>query len=1272
MPTPSRAYGLQSPASSIHHRIGFQGLRTPLLQEPCLIDWPRDRVPGLTAFTALPLRITGRSPDLILEPLSLLPPSDWPASSDPFSFANAGKIARTIHALKNTEAPGFDGNPVSVLRMGLGALATQITHFVNKLLSSGIVALGFMIGCVIPVHKGRGKSSPICILPALSKVMELIVTGDLECANAGGFSMNSDGQLHCNAGGLCDNLKGTDHNRYPDRFDGKEEVKQQDVAKFGGKIVYNPDGSAFIIEDLEMSENEALTIPKQEGSIVDDGQAATSDDLPIPAISNAYYISKSSASFNSRCGATYAHNIQEQNDPETPVVHSYKVRTPWDNSKSEVISHNPLDTSKLSTLMSYSAVPVKPILMCFICKLSFACTESFVNHLSRAGHNIELKADEKVMLEAKNCSAIIQNVGKEKLPIVSFLEPLMTTSEKPHASESPPFSPGAISRHLDLSPKIWGTPNNITISNSSSKSKVPITTSASLTHPCGMTALPATPESPLGESVSPLVASATPEFRPSRAPSPSTSTPSPAVTATISSYPNLPTNANMLQGTTIGACPDHVNGRPTGVECSQCDLILNQSRLSGMGWNTARNSCKTLKCPKCNWHYKYQETLEIHMKEKHPESETTCIYCITSQQHPRLARGETYTCGYKPYRCEVCNYSTTTKGNLSIHMQSDKHLNNMQELQSGGGLGPSSSSANDKFSSGSPTTQSRSNQAPTSSSPSQVGALTSPQSPSQTLLSHQSNLHQQQRQNWRCDVCNYETSVARNLRIHMTSEKHTHNMLSLQQQNAAKSLQHHLSVSMGPSFPGVSPYITGGFDAKHLLQLKGLLATQTSGSNTEPAAAMADLAYNQALLTQLISGGQLPGLPPPDFPNFMNPAFNCATTTAGTLASNNQELQPDAIDLNPLHLFTCCVCGSFSCDQLDDISSHLSEERSRTRENEVSIVIAGNYLCQLCNYKTTLKANFQLHCKTDKHLQRLSHVNHIKEGGETNEWKLRCLSTLNPVELKCNACDFVTNSPHKIQVHVSNQDHQVSAALFSHLQSTERGKDLDYVSYRCVICSFDCSGKSSLMNHVRTIAHLQMEQVHQLKKRSQGDLAKCEIGDIFQINEATERCQTDQGEVLDARDQYDEENKDTVNSRCVIDSCNFNMDKYFDPNRPFKCEVCKESFTQKNILLVHYNSVNHLNRLKKSIALPRELIGCSLIEEQQSNAPDLSLSILKGAAALPTPASSASYDKRYYELIRHQKQHCYKEEDAKRSAQAQKAAAQAAAQFSVCPKVHHA
>ncbi len=46
---------------------------------------------------------------------------------------------------------------------------------------------------------------------------------------------------------------------------------------------------------------------------------------------------------------------------------------------------------------------------------------------------------------------------------------------------------------------------------------------------------------------------------------------------------------------------------------------------------------------------------------------------------------------------------------------------------------------------------------------------------------------------------------------------------------------------------------------------------------------------------------------------------------------------------------------------------------------------------------------------------------------------------------------------------------------------------------------------------------------------------------------------------------------------------NYPLEKYLDPNRPYKCDVCKESFTQKNILLVHYNSVSHLHKLKKSM-----------------------------------------------------------------------------------------
>ena len=95
----------------------------------------------------------------------------------------------------------------------------------------------------------------------------------------------------------------------------------------------------------------------------------------------------------------------------------------------------------------------------------------------------------------------------------------------------------------------------------------------------------------------------------------------------------------------------------SGVECPKCDTVLGSSRSLGghMTMMHSRNSCKTLKCPKCNWHYKYQQTLEAHMKEKHPDSGGSCVYCSSGQSHPRLARGESYTCGYKPFRCEVCS-----------------------------------------------------------------------------------------------------------------------------------------------------------------------------------------------------------------------------------------------------------------------------------------------------------------------------------------------------------------------------------------------------------------------------------------------------------------------------------------------------------------------------------------------------------------------------------------------------------------------------------------
>lgn len=135
----------------------------------------------------------------------------------------------------------------------------------------------------------------------------------------------------------------------------------------------------------------------------------------------------------------------------------------------------------------------------------------------------------------------------------------------------------------------------------------------------------------------------------------------------------------------LTVCDEYLQGRIQGVECFKCDMIFGLFQFFGgyMIMMYLRNFCKILKCLKCNWYYKYQEILEIYMKEKYFDNDQQCVYCILSQFYLRFVRGESYFCGYKSYRCEVCNYFIIIKGNLSIYMQFDKYLNNVQELVNG-------------------------------------------------------------------------------------------------------------------------------------------------------------------------------------------------------------------------------------------------------------------------------------------------------------------------------------------------------------------------------------------------------------------------------------------------------------------------------------------------------------------------------------------------------------------------------------------------------------
>ena len=602
-------------------------------------------------------------------------------------------------------------------------------------------------------------------------------------------------------------------------------------------------------------------------------------------------------------------------------------------------------------LAEISNVPVKPILMCFICKLSFSYAKSFVAH-STTEHNLELNEKERDILGSEDTSAILQCVGSDRKALLSFLEPVppaTSTMEQDNVcgsnnnSSSNNIDTSVVSRDPMIPPLFrTNTSSPITIDDCSKED---------------LSLFPGFPPVHMSPSTNMLTSLRLP-FGPGF---------NNGLLSVMGSNqmigPPPPTNASQLQGTTIGPCPDHVNGRQPGVECQKCDFILNSSKI-GDSWNIGGNPAKALKCPKCNWHYKYQETLEVHMKDKHPESNSHCIYCITGQQHPRLARGETYTCGYKPYRCEVCNYSTTTKGNLSIHMQSDKHINNMQELQNGGIV-----TAAD----GTKITQNSLAKLP--------------------LAQRLNATHPIQPQSaWRCDICSYETNIPRNLRIHMTSEKHVQNITAIQQN--MKQLQG-LQLLQNLANPDKS-----GFPLMPPLQ------------PVNDMMMMMDMAQNQAMFLQLMASRHNP---------FQSPQ-------AGEQIMGSDALEPanEVLDPNPTKLFNCCICREFNTDTLETLSSHIAIDRSQEGEGEVAIVISGTHICKLCSYKTNLKANFQLHSKTDKHLARLALFNHIREGGPANEWKLNMLAGTNPTQLRCNACDYNTNSLHKLQAHVHSQSHEVT------------------------------------------------------------------------------------------------------------------------------------------------------------------------------------------------------------------------------------------------------
>uniref|UniRef100_A0A672TH25 Zinc finger homeobox protein 3 n=1 Tax=Strigops habroptila TaxID=2489341 RepID=A0A672TH25_STRHB len=1043
--------------------------------------------------------------------------------------------------------------------------------------------------------------------------------------------------------------------------DGEEE---SDVENLAGEIVYQPDGSAYIVESLsQLVQSGGACSSGAFSSLLPNSlpkQGEPSAATPVyPQIINTFHIASSFGKWFE--GSDQAFPNTSALAGISPVLHSFRVfdvryRSNKDylnsdgSAKSSYISKdvpNNVDLSKFDGFVLYGKR--KPILMCFLCKLSFGYVRSFVTHAVH-DHRMTLSEEERKILSNKNISAIIQGIGKDKEPLVSFLEPKTKTFQHPLVSAANLIGPGQSfygkfggicmegEQALQAGAAGGAEPPPAGVLAPSALLNLGGLTSSALKTPITSVPLGPLASSPTKSSerkdlgvaegekqggdkqdillekaelveegeeeeeeeededdegckgLFPSELEDELEDRPqedagavaggdsskkdfalsnqSISNSPlmpnvlqtllrgTTSTSSNSASSFVFdgenkrnrlSFNNEGGGASMAEGSRkldfihesankdSATAPEpnesmegedgsyishHQHAGPlcelgggeclsgSGVECPKCDTVLGSSRSLGghMTMMHSRNSCKTLKCPKCNWHYKYQQTLEAHMKEKHPEPGGSCVYCKSGQPHPRLARGESYTCGYKPFRCEVCNYSTTTKGNLSIHMQSDKHLNNMQNLQNGGGEQVFSHTTGVVAAA---VVATAANIGSTCGAPSPTKPKTKP--------------------TWRCEVCDYETNVARNLRIHMTSEKHMHNMMLLQQNMS--QIQHNRHLSLG-SLPSPAEAELYQYYLAQNMNLPNLKMDSTSSD------------------AQFTMGGfQLD-------PMVMAPSLGESFTQ-----TNDPSLK----------LFQCAVCNKFTTDNLDILGLHMNMERSLP-EDEWKAVMGDSYQCKLCRYNTQLKANFQLHCKTDKHVQKYQLVAHIKEGGKANEWRLKCAAIGNPVHLKCNACDYYTNSLEKLRLHTANSRHEASLKLYKHLQHHESWVEGESCYYHCVLCNYSTKAKLNLIQHVRSMKHQRSENLRKMQRLQKGLPEEEEdLGQIFTIQkcpaaEAGECCLPSLSEhVLLLKsvwsvNQWKAEDKSLLLAHGRNGSENFST---------YQCPYCKYSNTDVNQLRVH-------------------------------------------------------------------------------------------------------
>lgn len=166
------------------------------------------------------------------------------------------------------------------------------------------------------------------------------------------------------------------------------------------------------------------------------------------------------------------------------------------------------------------------------------------------------------------------------------------------------------------------------------------------------------------------------------------------------------------------------------------------------------------------------------------------------------------------------------------------------------------------------------------------------------------------------------------------------------------------------------------------------------------------------------------------------------------------------------------------------------------------------------------------------------------------------ISEKHVYKYRCNQCSLAFKTQEKLEFH--SRYHQIRDTT------------------KCKLCDRSFRSVGSLLKHVES-GHLDgnQEDIEQYSQQIRATL-------LLVPQQALEITHDKE------EDEEDKISRDISDVKKKIEKTSYSVEKFMDPRRPFKCDVCKESFTQKNILLVHFNSVSHLHKMKKFLKEKQE------------------------------------------------------------------------------------